>query len=144
MYDMKAVIGYGLIVLGLAHTIGLLVGFPAAFVAHRLARPGRLYKAFAIVDLFNGFGCLAAGVVIFRVLGLQTSLAIPIVSIIRSAVYFVPKEQFLMCICHVIGIVAGWLAYTHFFVTSALNQRPMGSVHDENPFNHLGGTPGIA
>lgn len=114
---MKAFIGYALIVVGLPHAVGLLVGLPLARLSHRLASPGRSYEAFAILDLLNGLGCLAAAVLLFRLLGLRMTLVLPVVLGIRSAVYFFPKQQFLMGICHVVGIFGGWMAYRYFFTT---------------------------
>jgi len=114
---MRLFIGYVLIVVGLPHAVGLLAGLPFARFFHRLAPPGQMYRTFAMLDLINGLGCLAAAVFLFWLLGLQMTLVLPVVLSIRSAVYFFPKEQFLMGICHAVGIFGGWIAYRYFFTS---------------------------
>jgi hypothetical protein len=114
---MRAFIGYALIVVGLPHAVGLLAGLPLARHFGRSAPPGTMYRTFAMLDLVNGFGCLIAAVLLFRLLGLEMTLILPVILGIRSAVYFFLKEQFLMGICHVVGIFGGWMAYRYFFAT---------------------------
>jgi len=108
---MKTFVAYALIIVGLPHAIGLLVGLPFGRLACRLAPLGQGYKALSIVDILNGLGCFAAGFLLFRLLSLQITLALPVILGLRSAVYFFPKQQFLMGICHFSGICGGWIAY---------------------------------
>ena len=111
---MKAFIGYALVVAGLPHAVGLLAGLPFARLFVGKAPPGGMYRRFAIVDLINGLGCLAAALLLFWLLGLEMTLTLPVVLGIRSAVYFFPKQQFLMGICHLAGIFGGWTVYRCF------------------------------
>jgi hypothetical protein len=92
---MRAFIGYALVVVGLPHAVGLLAGLPFARFFLRLTPPGQTYRIFAVLDLINGLGCLAAAVFLFWLLSLQMTLALPIVLSIRSAVYFSQRSSFL-------------------------------------------------
>jgi hypothetical protein len=98
---------------GLPHVVGLLAGLPFGRLAHRLAPPGRLYIAFSLVDILNGAGCVAAAVLLFRLLGLQVTSTLPLVLGARSCIYYLPRHQFLMGACHVVGIFTGWMIYIH-------------------------------
>jgi hypothetical protein len=112
---MRAFIGYALVVVGIPHAVGLLAGLPLVGRVQRFASPDRMYRTFAMLDLVNGAGCLAAAILLFWLLGLEMTLVLPVVLGIRSVVYFFPKEQFLMGVCHVVGIFAAWMAFRYFF-----------------------------
>ena len=114
---MRAFIGYALVVLGLPHAVGLLAGLPLAPLVHRFAPPGKMYRTFAMLDIVNGFGCIVAALLLFWLLGLQLTWVLPVVLAIRSAVYFFLKEQFLMGVCHAIGIFGGWMICWYSFKT---------------------------
>lgn len=85
-------IGYGVALLGLLHAIGLLLSFPAALFLPRLAPRVNRMKLFAILDILNGFGCFAAGVALFRVLGVEITLALPIILGLRSLKLIFPRR----------------------------------------------------
>jgi hypothetical protein len=92
MHDMKAVIEYALLVIGIPHVAGLLVGLPLALLFPRIFPAINRMTLFAILDIFNGLGCLFAGIAISRMLLVPTTLAIPLVLVVRSATLIFPRR----------------------------------------------------
>src|SRR5262245_9306935 len=112
---MRTFIGYALIVVCVPQTVGTLVGWPFVFLSRRLAPPGQTYRTFALlVDPFNGMGSVAASVLLFRLLGVEPTWALPVFLAIWSAVYFFVRKQFLMWACYTIGVFGGWVIYKYF------------------------------
>jgi hypothetical protein len=106
--EVKAVIAYALVVVGIPQVIGMTAGLP-------FARLGRTYRTSAlIVDPFNGLGGIAVAVVIFRLFGLEPTWVVPVILAAWTAVCFLPKEQFLMWFCYMAGVVGGWMIYRGF------------------------------
>jgi len=111
---MRTFIGYALIVVCVPQTVGSLVGLPFAWLSRHLAPPGRTYRTFAlVVDPFNGLGSIAASVLLFRLLGVELTWALPVLLTIWSAVYFFVREQFLMWACYTGGVFGGWMIYKY-------------------------------
>ena len=114
---MKAYIGYALLVIGLPNILGLAAGYPLRYLFSHIELDANMRRLLDLLDVFNGFVCVMAGILIFHLLGLPPAFLIPVISGVWISIYLLPKKRFVPFYCNLGGIVGGWLFYMWFFAS---------------------------
>lgn len=113
---MKSVFAYALVVVGLPNLVGVILsGLCFGVITMRLMSglsPSWQVRLAPVKDFLAGFVCLFTGVAIFRLLKVQPTVLIPVISCLWSAGYYLnPKygRTRVAMFTYFVGIVSGWL-----------------------------------
>lgn len=113
---MNEIFAYVFAVIGIPNIIGIIVGDIASSRFDFLIKT-RGDLELVVQDVFSGFGCLVAGIGLFRLFGLVPTFIVPTISGIWSYFYYrSPIYGRIRLRCYLSGLIIGWICYAVFIL----------------------------